>query len=143
MRGRRHVGLGITAVLALVALAAPATASFRNDDAATATISTGSLAPATAPAAQPGSCLTLVSASIDVSWTPSANAGGYRVQVGTTAGGPYPTTVEVSGGSTSSATVSGLAFGTRYYAVVIAVRGGWTSGPTPEVTALTPSALCG
>ncbi|MBW3614654.1 MAG: fibronectin type III domain-containing protein, partial [Actinobacteria bacterium] len=83
--------------------------------------------------------------SIKVSWTPSKSSEvtGYRVEIGTTSGGPYPTVANISGNATSAVTFDGLLGGTPYYGIVTATRGDWTSPPTSEVSVLTPASCAG
>lgn len=143
-RMRAMVALaGAVALLSASVVEAPAVlGAFASSGAASATLGTATLAPATNPSAANAGC-SLLTFSIKVSWTPSISSAvdGYRVAIGTTSGGPYPTVANVSGNSASSATFTGLAGATRYYGIVTATRAGWTSPSTSEVSVLTP-ALC-
>ncbi len=141
---RAAVAFAAAAVLlsASVVKAPAVLAVFASSGAASATLETATLAPATSPSAANAGC-SLLTFSIKVSWTPSVSSqvDGYRVAIGTTSGGPYPTVANVSGNSASSATFGGLAGNTRYYGIVTATRASWTSPPTSQVSVLTP-ALC-
>lgn len=141
---RAAVGLAAAAALvsASVVTAPAALAAFTSKSDASATLGTATLAPASNPSAANAGC-SLLTFSIKISWTPSTSSAvnGYRVAIDTTSGGPYPTVANVSGISASSTTFTGLAGGTRYYGIVTATRGSWTSPPTSEVSVLTP-ALC-
>lgn len=131
-------------VLSASVVKAPAVlAAFSSSGAASATLETATLAPATDPAAANAGC-SLLAFSIEVSWTPSVSTvvDGYRAEIGTTSGGPYLIVANVSGNSASSATFNDLTGDTRYYGIVTATRAEWTSPPTSEVSVLTPS-LCG
>lgn len=131
----------VAAVLA--AVAAPAAALLTSSTSTPGgAIATGNLAAPTSPGAVRGLCVPAVAAQIVVSWTVAARATGYQVRYGTTAGGPYPTTLTVPGGTTASRTVTGLAFGTTYHAVVVATVGQWTSTATSQVSVTTPSVAC-
>jgi fibronectin type 3 domain-containing protein len=57
------------------------------------------------------------SAQVTISWNAVPNANGYRVKRGTTSGS-YSSTQNVSGGTTTSYTWTGLTNGTTYYFVV-------------------------
>lgn len=135
------VALAAAAALlsASVAKAPAALAAFSSGSDASATLGTATLAPATNPSATNAGC-SLLTFSIKVSWTPSTSSAvnGYRVEIGTTSGGPYPTVANVSGRSASSTTFGGLLGATRYYGIVTATRANWTSTPTSEVNVLTP-----
>lgn len=131
------------ALLSASVVKAPAAlAAFTSMSDASATLGTATLAPATNPSGTNAEC-SLLPFSIKVSWTPSTSSAvdGYRVAIGTTSGGPYPTVANISGNSASSTTFDGLAGATRYYGIVTATRGSWTSAPTSEVSVLTP-AVC-
>jgi len=136
------VAFVLAVVLIEVLLPLSARAGFGVLTAASHTISTGTLGPATAPAAARGDCVIAVSTSITLSWVTSALATGYTVMYGPTNGGPYGTSVTVAGGTTTSTNIALLAFSTTYYAVVVATVGGWTSSQTAQVSVTTQNVLC-
>ena len=73
---------------------------------------------------------------IDLAWSASAGATSYTVKRATVSGGPY---ANVAAGVTGTAyTNSGLASGTTYYYVVVAVGSGGTSGNSNEASAVAP-----
>lgn len=145
-RGRRRPAImAVLGGLALVlASASPAMATWSDPSSAAATMSTATVPPPSNPGIANESCTLLVSASVRVSWTaaPAEWLDGYRISLGTISGGPYTTTASV-GPSATSAVIGGLAFSTRYYAVVASTKAGWTSVPTAEVSVVTPSSTCG
>jgi hypothetical protein len=107
-------------------------------------LSTDTLLAPTSPAAANGPCTLGVAASVTVSWTATRStwADGYVVLGSLLSGGPYTTAATVSGQSTTSVTVTGLAFVTTYYYVVQATKGAWRSPSTAEVSRTTLSPLC-
>lgn len=138
------MAVAVLVTLALVlAAASPVSAAWNDPASAAASMSTATVPPPTNPAIANEGCTVLVSASVRVSWTaaPADWLDGYRVSLGITSGGPYTTTVDV-GPSATSAVIGGLAFSTRYYAVVASTKAGWTSVPTAEVSVVTPTSLC-
>lgn len=140
----RFVTALAVAVAALVVTASVALAQFADGDGASHSISTSSLQPPTDPATAHGPCTNGLTASIVVSWTASAStwADGYEVLGSLVPGGPYTTVGTVSGVSTTSHTVTGLAFATTYYYVVKATKGNWRSPATSQVSRTTLSPLC-
>jgi fibronectin type 3 domain-containing protein len=75
-------------------------------------------------------------AQVSLTWTASTGAASYNVYRSTTSGGPY--TRIASGVTSTSYTDSGLANGTTYFYVVIAVNSSGTSGNSNQASA-TPS----
>jgi len=71
-------------------------------------------------------------ASVSLSWGAAAGATSYRVRYGTVAGGPYGSTLAVSGTST---TIAGLVNGTAYYFVVTGINVVGESDPSTQATA--------
>jgi fibronectin type 3 domain-containing protein len=69
-----------------------------------------------------------------ISWSPSANATSYNLYRGTAAGGESTTPV-ATGITATSYTDSGVANGTTYYYVVMAVNGAGESGDSNEASA--------
>lgn len=131
----------VTAVLATTSVAF---AAFRSNRTAATTMSAATLQPATNPAVAHGPCTSGLSTSLTVSWTPTTStwADGYEVAGSLLAGGPFVTVGTVAGASSSSYTVTGLAFGTTYYYVVKATKNNWRSTATTPVSRTTRSALC-
>lgn len=84
--------------------------------------------------------------TVTLSWTPiayTADTGGYRVYRGTAAGGPYALAVTTATKADSTATVTGLTAGTRYYFVLDTFTNPHTfntntvvSGRTAEISAV-------
>lgn len=140
---RVATGLAV-AVTALLVTASVALAQFADGDSASQSISTDALSPPTSPDTAHGPCTTGVTASIVVSWTatPSTWADGYEILGSLVSGGPYTTVGTVSGVSTTSYTVTGLAFATTYHYVVKATKGNWRSAPTSQVSRTTLNPLC-
>lgn len=134
----------VVAVTALLVTASVALAQFADGDSASQSISTSSLQAPTNPAAGDGPCTNGVTASIVVSWTATSStwADGYEVLGSLVSGGPYTTVGTVSGVSTTSYTVTGLAFATTYYYVVKATKGNWRSAATAQVSRTTLNPLC-
>lgn len=123
--------------------ASVASASFVDRGSASATLSTDTLQPPTNPSTSNGPCTVGVAASVTVSWspTPSTWADGYQVKASLVSGGPY-TVVGTVGRTTTSYTVTGLAFATTYHYVVVATKGQWRSANTTQVSRTTLSPLC-
>lgn len=145
---RRMSGRVVAAVLGALAMAVavspPGLALWTQNESASASYSTATVPPPTGPTMVRESCIALTSASLRISWTGSTAdwVTGYRVSYGLTSGGPYTASVDVDA-SSQSTVLTGLGFSLPWYAVVTATRGAWSSIPTGEVTATTPSALCG
>lgn len=141
----KRLGLaGLAAVVAVLAASAvPAMAQWSSAAAASHTVATATLGAPSNPSMVNDACIRKGTTSVRVSWTasPSTGVSGYRVSLGTTAGGPYTRVVDVAGSATS-AVVGGLAFSTNYFAVVSATAGGWTSPSTAEVSVVTPTSQC-
>ncbi|MDQ3757456.1 MAG: fibronectin type III domain-containing protein [Actinomycetota bacterium] len=143
MLERLTAGLAVAAI-ALLATASVALAQFHSSETAAHSISTASLQPPTAPATAPGPCTAGVTASVVVSWAATAStwADGYEVLGSLVSGGPYTPVGTVSGVTTTSYTVGGLAFATTYHYVVRATKGNWRSAATSQVSRTTLSPLC-
>lgn len=75
--------------------------------------------------------------SVALTWDPVAGASSYTVLMGTTPGGPYPTTL-ASGITTTSLTHSPATNGTTYYYVVIAVHSAGGSSANSLEASATP-----
>ena len=140
---RLATGLAL-AVIALLVTASVALAQFNDGDSASQSISTNTLQAPTNPATAHGPCTNGLTASIVVSWTATTStwADGYEILGSLVSGGPYTAVGTVSGVSTTSYTVTGLAFATTYYYVVKATKGNWRSAPTSQVSRTTLSPLC-
>lgn len=132
------------AVTTLLVTASVALAQMADIDSAAHTVSTGTLQPPTDPSTAAGPCTAGISASIVVSWTatPSTWADGYEILGSLVSGGPYTTVGTVSGVSTTSYTVTGLAFATTFHYVVKATKEHWRSVATSQVSRATPNPLC-
>jgi hypothetical protein len=79
---------------------------------------------------------------VTLSWDPSFCADSYNVKRGTTSGGPY---TQISSGTATSHTDSGLTNGTTYYYVVTAVKGWYqlaVENPSNQAQT-TPAAVLG
>jgi hypothetical protein len=91
----------------------------------------------TPPAAPTGLSASAVSSSqINLSWTASAGATGYKVFRSTTSGGPY---TQVGTPATNSFSNTGLAASTTYFYVVTATNGTCDSGNSAQASATTTS----
>ncbi|HYM08628.1 MAG TPA: kelch repeat-containing protein, partial [Terriglobales bacterium] len=76
---------------------------------------------------------------VTLTWTPSnsGDVASYKVYMGTTNGGPYPTTINV--GNTNTFVVTGLTSGATYYFVVTAASASGVESPfSNQATATTP-----
>ena len=138
-------------LLAVAALAAPllviqavAFAGWVDSATASASYSTGSLAPPTNPATAAGICVVVVGDRIVVSWTATTStwADGYLVARSTISGGPYTVVGTLSGQGTTTFNDGPLAFSTTYHYVVRATKGAWVSADTTQVSRTTKSSLC-
>ena len=89
------------------------------------------------PAAPTGLGASGGDSTIDLTWTPSAGAGGYNLYRGFSSGGPYSNIV--SGLTSTAHSDAGLANGTTYYYVVTAENANGESAYSSEAFA-TPSA---
>lgn len=121
-----------------------ASASWLDLDSASMPVSSAQLLPPTGVAAGHGACVPSTSASVVVSWTPTAStaADGYEIFRSTTSGGPYASAGTVSGRTTSSFTDPHVAFATTYHYVVQSKRIGWRSASSNEASITTRSPLC-
>jgi hypothetical protein len=97
------------------------------------TSSTGS-----APSVPAGLKATAGNAQVALSWSVSAGATSYIVERGTMSGGPY---TQIGTATSASFTDTGLANGTAYYYVVVAVNSAGQSGPSAQATATPDGAL--
>jgi hypothetical protein len=135
-------------LLVMWAVASPAAlASFNQTVSASATYTSNTLAPPSAPSLAAGSCgLALLGGhdSIVVSWTATASAwaDGYEVRRSLTTGGPYTVVGTTSGVGTVTYTDGSVAFSTTYFYVVRATKVNWRSPNTAEVSRATRSGLC-
>jgi hypothetical protein len=129
---------------AMLLTASVASASFLDGEYASATLSTDTLQPPTNLAAGHGPCTAGLVASITLTWTatPSTWADGYEVLGSLLPTGPFAVVGTVAGASSTSHTVTGLAFGTTYHYVVKATKGNWRSPATAVASRTTLSALC-
>lgn len=135
-RRLRRVGAGLVLVLTSVLASAPALAAFLDPATTDATFTSETLAPPTGLTLAAG--CTLLVPNITATWsaTPSAWADGYALEHATSPTGPW-TMTSVSGASTTTATIEGLAAGTTYHVRLRAVKGGWSSSYTPTASVTT------
>lgn len=141
---RERVATVVALVSVVLATSSVAFAAFRDEGTAATTLSAGTLQPPTNPAVAHGACTSGLSTSLTVSWTPTPStwADGYEVLGSLLPTGPFTTVGTVAGASSTSHTVTGLAFGTTYHYVVKATKGNWRSPATAAVSRTTLSALC-
>jgi fibronectin type 3 domain-containing protein len=129
--------------LTLVILAAPAVvfASFASTPNAPHSVATALLAAPTSVSAVRGTCSTLSSTKVNLTWTASSSSQttGYEIFRSTTSGSGY-----ASVGTTASTSFidSTVAFSTRYYYVVQSSRNLWRSVNSNEDPVTTQSSVC-
>ena len=137
----------LAAALAVVALGAASTAAAQFTRAATAgptTLASATLAPPTAVTAVQTNCKNAKPVAITVGWTATASAfaTGYRVERGTTSGGPYSSLATLAVGTTSYVDADpALAYTTTYYYRVLATYRSWT-GASAQWAVTTLSNKC-
>jgi len=134
------VGLGAL----VLTVAGTAYASFSTSVSQSNSVSSGQLVAPTGLAAAHGTCTTLVSDSVNLSWTATTStiADGYEIFRGTASGGPYSSIGTVSGRTTTTYTDSGRPFITTYYYVVQAKRNNWRSANSAQASITTRTNVC-
>ena len=132
------------AIVLVVLVPAAAWAGFRDDAAASQSVSTGALEAPTGLAAGHGLCVPAISTSIRLTWTapPATKADGYVVERSSSAAGPFTEVATVSGAATTSYDSPTLPFSTTFHYRVLARKFTWRSAPTPVVAITTRSVLC-
>jgi hypothetical protein len=138
----RTAAVGVA--LALVLLPGAALATMSSGTAKAHSINTATLAPATNPAVNFGTCTVAVKDSLVITWTPTTSswADGYIVARSLLSTGPFVTVGTVSGQSTATFTDTPLLFSTTYYYVVRATKNNWRSADTATVSKTTRSLTC-
>lgn len=139
----RRLGV-VVALFFSLSTVSVARAAWLDAEAASASYSTATLAPAANPSATAGTCVLAVGDATTLTWTatPSTWADGYEIARSLLSGGPYTVIATVSGRTTVSYTDSGLLFSTTYHYVVRATKGAWRSVDTAQSSRTTRSAVC-
>lgn len=135
----------LTLMLSFLLHPTSALASFNSAPGAPAmTMSTGTLAAPSSPAASTVNCVVLGSTKVKLTWTATSStwADGYQIFRATVNGGPYSSVGTVSGQSTTTFTDSSVSFSTTYYYVIQATKNNWRSANSTQVTFTTPTTLC-
>ena len=112
------------------------TAAYGGDSADSASTSTAVTVTITAalPAAPTGVTATAGNAQVALAWTASSGATSYNVYQGTSPGAEAATAVQ-TGITGTTATITGLANGTKYYFTIAAVNAGGTGAASAEASA--------
>jgi len=144
--GHKHRLVAIMIAGAAVQLAAPfdAYASFTNAQSQGFSVTTAQLLAPTSVSAVKGTCHTLSSTAVNLSWTATTStaATGYDILRSTTSGSGYTLIASVTPSSTVSYIDTTVAFSTRYYYVLQSSRNSWRSANSNEDPVTTQGSTC-